>query len=281
MTKMKLKYLLLLVLGIGIFACSDDDDPQQSDHDPVAQALIDDELLIEFLQSHYLTPENEIDSIRNGETPLYNIVTTDQVEHNDIDYKMYYYVINEGIGEQASRNDSAQVLYRGYLLDSTKFDENTKYTSGKSWFHLPQTIVGFRYGVSYHKAGEKVVYPDESFGYENTGQGVFFMPSGLAYGFTGTLTIPRNAPIYYFLDLGNVVAADADNDNVSNNKEDVDGDGDVTNDDTDGDLLPNYLDADDDNDFILTKDEDPDGDGDPTNDDTDGDGIPYYLDADS
>lgn len=276
-----MKYIFLLILGIGIFSCSDDDSKDES-HDPVAQALIDDATLIEFLQTHYLTPEKEIDTITNGETPLYDIVTTDALEYNDIDYKIYYYVDQQGVGVQSSRNDSVQILYRGFLLDSIKFDENTSYTSNKSWFHLPNTIPGFRYGVSYFKEGEKVIYPDESFGYENTGKGVFFMPSGLAYANIGSGgAIPPNAPIYYFLDLGRVVVADADNDSVSNNDEDVDGDGNVTNDDTDQDGVANYNDVDDDNDEILTKDEDANGDGDPTNDDTDGDGTPDYLDADS
>lgn len=280
--KMKLKYIFLLILGIGIFSCNDDDDPKEEPYDPVAQALIDDAVLIEFLQSHYLTPEKQIDTITNGETPLYDIVTTDAIEYNEIDYKIYYYVDQQGIGVQSSRNDSVQILYQGFLLDSIKFDENTSYTSNKSWFHLPNTIPGFRYGVSYFKEGEKVIFPDESFGYENTGSGVFFMPSGLGYANIGSGgAIPPNAPIYYFLDLGRVVIADVDGDTVSNNDEDVDGDGDVTNDDTDEDGVANYNDVDDDNDEILTKDEDANGDGDPTNDDTDGDGIPDYLDADS
>jgi len=203
----------------------------------------------------------------NGETPLYDIVSTDEMEYNDVDYKMYYYVDQVGVGKQSSRNDSVQILYRGFLLDSTKFDENTSYTSTKSWFYLPRTIPGFRYGASYYKEGEKIIYPDESFGYENTGNGVFFMPSGLAYANFGTVTIPPNSPIYYFLDLGKVIEADGDGDLVSNNDEDVNGDGDVYNDDTDGDLLPDFEDIDDD--------------GDPMNDDTDGDGIPNYLDSDS
>lgn len=280
--KMRLTYLFLLILGIGIFSCSDDDDPKEEPHDPVAQALIDDAILVEFLQTHYLTPEKEIDTITNGETPLYDIVTTEEIVYNEIDYKMYNYVIQQGIGVQSSRNDSVQILYKGYLLDSTKFDENTSYTNSKSWFHLPFTIPGFRYGVSYYKEGEKVIFPDESFGYENTGNGVFFMPSGLAYANIGSGgTIPVNAPIYYFLDLGRVVIADSDLDSVSNNDEDLDGDGNVTNDDTDEDGVANFNDRDDDNDGVLTIDEDADGDGDPTNDDTDGDGIPDYLDADS
>lgn len=279
--KMKLNYLFVVLLGLAIYACNDDDEPDVPDHDPVAQALIDDAILVEFLETHYLTDDMEIDTITNGETPLYDIVSVDEIEYNDIDYKMYYYVNQEGTGVQASRNDSVQVLYRGFMLDSTKFDENTNYTTNKSWFHLPQTIPGFRYGVSYYKEGEKIIYPDESFGYENTGNGVFFMPSGLGYAYIGSISIPPNTPIYYFIDLGKVIFADADGDFVTNNDEDVDGDGDVINDDTDGDGIPDYRDIDDDNDGTPTFLEDANEDGDPRNDDSDGDGIPDYLDADS
>ncbi|AUS06177.1 hypothetical protein [Pseudotamlana carrageenivorans] len=79
------------------------------------------------------------------------------------------------------------------------------------------------------------------------------------------------------------VLTEADDDGISSIFEDLDGDDDFTNDDTDNDGIPNYLDADDDGDNILTKDENPDpnGDGDPSDaQDTDGDGIPDYLDDD-
>lgn len=105
---------------------------------------------------------------------------------------------------------------------------------------------------------------------------------------------------------------DDDGDGVPNVFEDFNGDGDLTNDDTDGDGVANYLDndddgdnvptsvelqldadgnptdtdgdgdadyldTDDDGDGILTINEDANMDGDPTNDDTDGDGVPDYL----
>lgn len=85
------------------------------------------------------------------------------------------------------------------------------------------------------------------------------------------------------IDLGILSACtgfdDSDNDGVFDVYEDVNGDNDLTNDDTDQDGIPNYLDEDDDGDGVNTVDEDYDGDNDPRNDDTDGDGIPNYLDA--
>ena len=78
----------------------------------------------------------------------------------------------------------------------------------------------------------------------------------------------------------NIIDPDDDGDTVPTALEDLDGDGDPTNDDSDSDGTPDYLDTDDDNDGTLTALEDLDGDGDPTNDDFDEDGIPDYADAD-
>lgn len=277
---MKWKYGLVLLLGILIFACNDDDD-DDDDFDPVAQEAIDDALLVEFLQTHYLTEDNAIDTITGDETPLYSEVQVEVVEVDDIDYKLYYYTNQQGVGIYPTINDSVHVVYKGFLLDSTQFDSNLSYTSTKSWFHLVSTITGFRYGATHYSAGNKIIYPDESFDYENAGNGIFFMPSGLAYGNTGSFNVPANAPIYYFYETGRVVKSDYDNDLVKDNDEDIDGDGDVLGDDTDDDGIPDYLDVDDDGDGIFTREEDADGDGDPRNDDSDGDGIPNYLDADS
>lgn len=74
-----------------------------------------------------------------------------------------------------------------------------------------------------------------------------------------------------------------DNDGIPAILEDRNNNGDLEDDDTDGDTIPDYIDADDDGDNILTKDENPDpnGDGNLSDaQDTDGDGIPDYLDVD-
>jgi hypothetical protein len=86
---------------------------------------------------------------------------------------------------------------------------------------------------------------------------------------------------------GEVIAlstfTDDDNDSIAAILEDINGNGDLEDDDTDGDGIPNYRDADDDNDNVLTKNENPDVNGDGLIDDaqdTDENGIPDYLDSD-
>ena len=79
------------------------------------------------------------------------------------------------------------------------------------------------------------------------------------------------------------VLTEDDNDGIPATLEDINGNGNLKDDDTDKDGIPNYLDVDDDGDNVLTKDEKPN----PNNDndlrdaqDTDKDGIPDYLDTD-
>ncbi|MFI0429443.1 hypothetical protein [Mariniflexile sp. HMF6888] len=74
-----------------------------------------------------------------------------------------------------------------------------------------------------------------------------------------------------------------DNDGIPAELEDLNDNGNLTDDDSDSDGIPNYLDEDDDGDNVLTKSEkpDPNGDGDLSDaQDTDGDGTPDYLDDD-
>ncbi len=76
------------------------------------------------------------------------------------------------------------------------------------------------------------------------------------------------------------VFGDSDNDGINDDEEDPNFNGDLSDDDTDGDTIPNYLDDDDDGDGILTQNEDVNSNGDWNDDDADNDGIPDYLDMD-
>lgn len=79
---------------------------------------------------------------------------------------------------------------------------------------------------------------------------------------------------------------DTEDDGLTNSEEDVNGNGDLSDDDTDGDGVPNYLDNDDDGDNVLTNIEIVFDGGRNSNSssatflDTDGDGIPNHLDFD-
>lgn len=274
---MKFKNLFFaLVVSTIIFSCSKDNNSDSFDE--AKQALEDDVTLIDYLQKHYL---NEADggiwTIKNGETPLMEQVEVQNITKDDISYKLYYLRQSEGVSISPSRADSVLTTYTGMLLDSTVFDARSTLT----WLPLTGVIDGWSYGFTNFKGGTKVLNADESFYYENVGKGLLFIPSGLAYGNFAQGVIPSNSPLVFQITLNDVNIADHDNDGVISILEDLDGDGDVNNDDTDGDLIMNYLDVDDDNDGKLTRDEDTNNNGNWFDDDTDNDGIPNFLDKDN
>ena len=278
---MKIKNILVLfVIGLAIFSCKKDDD-NSADYDAGGQSIIDDSVLIDYLKTHYL---NEVDggiwTITNGETPLMGQVNTQNIIYNDVAYKLYYLRQNEGSSIAPSAVDSIYATYTGMLLDSTVFDTKTTFSwnIGSSPAILSGLIPGWQYGFTNFKGGTVVQNADESFDFEDYGKGILFIPSGLAYRNASQSLIDKNSPLIFEIELKNVNLIDHDLDGIDSKFEDLNGDNNFTNDDTDEDGIYNYLDDDDDGDGVLTKDEDANGDGDPTNDDSNGNGIPDYLD---
>ena len=209
---MKFKNLFfILAVSIGIFSCGNDDN--DAAFDAAKQALEDDTTLIKYLQTHYL---NEADgglwTIKNGESSLMDDVRlgVQNVTHNDVNYKLYYFVENEGATISPSKVDSIYYKYTGMLLDSTVFDASAD--SKFSWNILFDSISGrgfipgWQYGFTNFKGGNLVVYEDESFDFEDYGKGILFIPSGLAYGNLGSpnKTIIKNSPLIFEISLKDV-----------------------------------------------------------------------------
>ncbi len=277
---MKLKYLIpILTLLIVFYSCNKDSNDDEI-FDAAGQSIIDDESLVDYLQSHYYIPAGDsepfgtVDTIRNNESSLFGQVETQNITHNDINYKLYYLLIDQGVNDNPTRYDSVFVKYRGFTLDSVKFDESTNFNTTRSWLDLNGVIQGWKYGFPNFKSGNNISEPGEPISFEDNGKGILFIPSGLAYGNFGASSIPPNAPLLFHIELAIVVTADNDNDGVLNIYEDLDGSGEASDDDTDGDSLANFIDPDDDGDGTLTRDE-------SITADADGDGIVDYLDPDT
>lgn len=283
---MKFKNIFfMLAVSTVIFSCSKDN-TNIVPFDAAKQALEDDVTLIEYLQTHYLNDaDGGIWTIKNGETPLMGQVETQEVTYKDIAYKLYVLKQNEGSTVAPSSVDSIVINYTGMFLDSTVFDSSTS----SNWnliFNISNDkgyIEGWKRGLKNFKGGTVKINDDESFDYENYGKGILFIPSGLAYGNQGSQSgvIKENLPLVFEISLKSVHLTDHDLDGVKSKFEDINGDNDLFNDDSDGDGIVNFLDVDDDNDGILTKDEDANGNGNWFDDDTDGDGKPNFLDKDN
>ncbi|AXT53461.1 hypothetical protein D1818_22510 [Aquimarina sp. BL5] len=181
------------------------------------------------------------------------------------------------------------------------------------WFDLNSVVPGFREGtIEVSGASGFMENPDNGTVDYNMDFGDFtvFMPSGLAYFNEIQTGIPQYSPLIFSIQLYGMNQTDHDSDGIPSYLEDLeadsdlnvdrDGDGDSTNDigdrnlsndDTDGSVVPNFFDIDDDGDGTLTMDEvtvdDANEDGFIDIDlgeiifyDDDGDGIPNHLDPD-
>lgn len=301
-TKYIFAYLTLFVI---LFSCEDDNFGNNpfADVDHEALAISDNDSIVKFLKAHYY--DLDLDSIKpivSGKQPMFEDQKLDtlQIRENDIDYILYVYVAREGGGnpnfdldkQYPSEVDSVFTTYTGKTftgneLSTSNFDQR----QNGIWFNLLSVVKGWSYGFKKFKSGELKTEPNgDPFNgpitYLNGGKGAIFIPSGLAYPSSNQRNWSNSlvdTNIMFYVDLLTFVPdTDHDNDGVRTLDEDLDGDGNVNNDDTDEDSLPNFFDTDDDGDGILTKKEDANGDGDPTNDfsDPNNPDLPDYLNPD-
>ena len=318
---MKFKpYILLITILLLGFSCGDDDDDgiiEVPEADRTEQQVIDNDSLVSYLQSHYVdasllsnNPTISFTEINinqlpdDGELPnpnqnslLIDIVETLTTTYFDVEYEYYILKINQGGSENSPNfSDKVRVSYEGTLMDDTVFDSSSTPVD----FDLTSTIAGWgRVLPEFNLAEDFIINSDGTVTYNNPGIGIMFLPSGLGYYSAAAGSVPVYSNLIFKFKVFQSELNDHDFDNVPSHLEDINGDYDLTNDNSDDDTFADFVDSDDDNDGTLTIDEDlePDsdltvdrdgdgdptndiGDGDPTNDDTDGDGIPNYLDPD-
>ncbi|QBA63679.1 FKBP-type peptidyl-prolyl cis-trans isomerase [Muriicola soli] len=310
------KVVLRMTAFILILSCGNDDGVDFEVIPPrlLSEVVIEDNAALqEYLQTHFYNYEEfqnppadfdyqvQLDTIAGANSdkrPLIDDVQTItiEVESEDFDlednetvqHTLYYLVAREGAGASPTAADSTFVKYEGSLLNGELFDA----TAGYTWQYLPFFLRGYGQAMTKFKVGDAIVEnPDGTTEITNSGVGVMFLPSGLAY-FNGTTGgIPAYSPLIFKVSTGLYIPeTDYDSDGIPSFMEDLNGDGDVTDDNTDEDrevalrspAFPNHIDPDDDEDGILTRDEIIiDDQGNISFPDDDNDGIPNYLDRDS
>ncbi|WP_369049211.1 peptidylprolyl isomerase [Tenacibaculum sp. UWU-22] len=264
---------MLAILSVVLYACNKK--TTEETFDSAAQAVIDNDSIVKFLQSHYFdTAIDSIKTIDNGQTSLYKDtkLKTMDITENDIDYKLYVYV--NRVGDDPKEKgfptimDSIFATYDLKYIETTAKLEDVRTIKSGTWFGQVQSYVkGRLYGFTNFKGGENVSTDGEPINYTGGGKGILFIPSGLGYANTTGLSVPANSCLVYYINLWDIIPnTDHDNDGIPSINEDPNGDGNPLNDDTDQDGALNFLDADDDNDGQLTKNEDANGDGNPRND---------------
>tara|TARA_R110002124_G_scaffold184823_3_gene352260 strand:- start:6724 stop:7608 length:885 start_codon:yes stop_codon:yes gene_type:complete len=284
----KIKNILVVAIAsILIYACSASNS-LVNNFDDAGQAIIDNDTLIKYFSNHYYDVAlDSIKPISTGKTALIadaNLITQD-VNYNNIDYKLYYYIVKQGVPNPVKGNptvmDSVLTKYEGSQIITTTFATLFEVQRSATWFSLDAVIKGWSYGFTHFKGGKNIT-TNGPITYQDTGKGFLFIPSGLAYKNRSTGTIFPNSCLIFKIELLDLVEnTDHDNDGLASYLEIVDAtvESDPTQVDSDGDLIANYKDADDDNDGVPTKREDANKDGDPRNDFSDPSNptIPDYL----
>lgn len=108
-------------------------------------------------------------------------------------YGMYYVILKEGTGEFIKFNDSIGVSYVGYFPETGYvFDASEFWYSGGIW--------KFRYQSSYLISGF-----DEALSLLNkSSEGLFLVPSDMAYGATGNGAIPPYSPLVFHIKIEDI-----------------------------------------------------------------------------
>lgn len=279
--------LTIITLAVVFVSCNDDDDSTSVVIRDRAEVYAEDLAEIEtYLETHFFNyddfdftdpynPSNDdfqivFSSINSGETSLMDMLdlengplkykmVEDEVEEG-LFYKLYYLTIREGKGNVLNSVDQAFLGYEGSTTIGTVFDNSnagkrfdlTQVTDGSQGIvtGLRESLIEFKTSTSYTDNG------DGTESYNNHGIGAAFIPSGLGYFSTyRDDDLPEYTSLIFKFYLFDSVVLDHDFDNVPSFIENIDGDDDMFNDDTDEDGLPNIVDLDDDDDDVDSRDE--------------------------
>jgi len=289
--KIRIFTTIILCFGMVVLSCKKDDEDPEPEAVPIRdrQEVYDENIaeIIEYLETHFynyeefeqnptysdlsvmpynVTPNDTfeivfdtIEGANSDKTPLIDQVVSKQVSDSEgIEYTLYYLVVREGLGGVIHPIDQVFTTYKGYLIDNTIFDSSVSAVP----FHLTSVgtiggvVDGFREGLVEFKAREGFTENgDGTITNHNHGKGAVFVPSGLGYFSQTQATIPAYSNLIFTFNPEKRTLLDHDSDTVFSYLEDLNGNEDYFDDDTDGDNLANFVDVDDDGDGTLTKDE--------------------------
>ena len=283
--------LVLLILTAVFISCNNDDDSGTTfvEADRDEQQIIDDAIINTYLETHYYNssffetgsnykysdiiitelPTDDEGNYLAMPDPTNNTLLIDAVEtrsttYLEFEYKYYVLNLNQGGGEAPKFTDILRVRYEGSSINEDVGGEEDIFES----IATPEDLNLQSDGLTVSSAirGWQLVLPTFNsavdFGVDGNGDvvfndfglGVMFIPSGLGY-FSGTATGQSYDNLIFKFELLQFETVDHDNDGIPSYVEDLDGNGDVEDDDTDEDSFPNFVDNNDDGDNVLTIDE--------------------------
>jgi hypothetical protein len=278
------KIAFLLALSVfGLVSCNKDDSVSETPPEPFATQYPKDLAKIDaYLDTHHMEVSHDNDvtflEIPAGNTTMQSIRTqtlyplmSKNVDIEGVSHKIYYISLSPGVKERPTRVDSIFVDYKGDYITGTsqeipnvdsptapkKYKKSVNFQSSENplWLVTSSTIRAFAEIFPFFQSGTSSLNPDGTVTYANFGAGVMFLPSALGYYNQPQRSIPAYSSLIFSFKLKSVNYVDNDFDRIDSRFEDVNGDGNYFNDDTDGDGKYNFLDQDDDGDGVSTKNE--------------------------
>ncbi|SIQ62286.1 FKBP-type peptidyl-prolyl cis-trans isomerase [Maribacter ulvicola] len=155
-----MKYLILLFITTTMVSCLSSDDKDPINVDPIDYTTINEEEIKTYL-------------------------TANDLESQTTASGLHYIIENQGDGVKPSASSNVTVIYKGYFLDGTVFDQNT---AGLA-IGLNQVIKGWTEGIQLFNEG---------------GKGILLVPSHLAYGSFNYNGIPGGSVLIFDIELKSV-----------------------------------------------------------------------------
>lgn len=289
------KIFLFVAFGLTIASCTKSESTATvALRDYNEQYASDIDSIDKYIDTHYISSVDGDFNITMAKIPvggsqlsvrLQQVYPLDSIkvqnDDHDVNYKIYYLKLREGVNENPTAVDSVYVSYKGNLLTDGQFD----YSESPVWFQLQAVVAAWGEIIPLFKTGTyDTSEGPEPTTFSNFGAGVMFVPSGLAYyNQIPSAYIPSYSPLIFSFKLKSQRFRDHDKDGVLSKFEvsptligqkpaDYD---------SDGDGVANFYDIDDDGDRYMTKNEiHKNSNGSIIFEDTDLDGIPNYLDPD-
>lgn len=227
------KVIILLALIVSVLGCKKDEEDKQLS--PAEQEKVDDQKTLEYLETHKLMFDDfgshanninwKIEEIAedDGEDTesLMELMGENIIVHNKdgVDYKIYYFIIDEGKGVNPAEDDWVQLDYSGYNLDNSRPFDSTMDKLSHVKFDLQKLIVGMKVGIPTFKTGIKPEgfpgdYKVDQYreNIDTPGRGFLIMPSGVAYGPNGSGSIYPNSVLRFDIVLYHNVPIEEDKD---------------------------------------------------------------------
>lgn len=126
---------------------------------------------------------DDLEVLNQGEEDILKFIEENNLEATKTLSGMYYVVEDQGDGDAINSNSDVTVVYKGYFLNGTVFDQSGP--DGVT-FNLQQVIPGWTEGIPYFNEG---------------GKGILIIPASLGYGASGRPGIPGGAVLVFDIEI--------------------------------------------------------------------------------